>query len=40
MGIDAGSSFVESAMRDVSLLPSQETEPDLLPLEAQNAETT
>ena len=40
MGIDAGSSFVENAMRDVSLLPSQETEPDLLPLEAQNAETT
>ena len=39
MGIDAGSSFVESAMRDVSLPPSQETEEDLLPLEAQNAET-
>ena len=39
MGIDAGSSFVESAMRDVSLPPSQETEEDLLPLEDQNAET-
>jgi hypothetical protein len=40
MGIDAGSSFVESAMRDVSLPPSQETEEDLLPLEDQNAEAT
>ena len=39
MGIDAGSSLVESAMRDVGQPPSQETEEDLLPLEAQNTET-
>ena len=39
MGIDAGSSLVESAMRDVGQPPSQETEQDLLPLEAQNTET-
>ena len=39
MGIDAGSSLVESAMRDGGQPPSQETEEDLLPLEAQNTET-
>ena len=39
MGIDAGSSLVESAMRDVGQPPSQETEQDLLSLEAQNTET-
>ena len=39
MGIDAGSSLVESAMRDVGQPPSQETEEDLLPLEAQNTGT-
>jgi hypothetical protein len=39
MGIDAGSSLVESAMRDVGQPPSQETEEGLLPLEAQNTET-
>lgn len=39
MGIDAGSSLVESAMRDVGQPRSQETEEDLLPLEAQNTET-
>ena len=43
MGIDAGSSFVESALRDISA-PAEpepaETDQDLLPSESQSAETT